>query len=283
MLPNYAGPFARVGRVFAPHYRQASLYSHLTLREDARSARRFAYADVLAAFQVWRRTHDTGRPLVVVGVEQGGLLADRLVREEIAPDAGLRGRLAGVYLIEAVVPAAAYAEGAAVPACRMRAQAGCTVAWATPGERGARERLDRSLVWNDRGRLVDLAGRPALCVNPLLGARSDAPAPDKANLGAAVATGFEWNERPAFLQRQVSARCVDGLLEVSKPKSKVFKPAGGWADRLKVPPYNLFYLDLEVDGQARVSALIGRDAYPKAAPPIETSIAVRPSPVNRID
>jgi 23S rRNA (pseudouridine1915-N3)-methyltransferase len=39
----------------------------------------------------------------------------------------------------------------------------------------------------------------------------------------------------------------------------------------------------EVDAQARVSALIGRDAYPKAAPPIETSIQVRPSPVNRID
>jgi hypothetical protein len=283
MLPNYAGPFARVGRVFSPHYRQASLYSQLTLREDARSARRFAYADVLAAFRVWRKNHDSGRPLVVVGVEQGGLLADRLVREEIASDAELLKRLAGVYLIETVVPADQYGEGAAVPACGMRAQAGCVVAWATPRERSARELLDRSLVWNARGRLVGLGDRPALCVNPLLGARTDAPAPDRDNLGAAVATGFEWNERPAFLQRQVSARCVDGVLDVSKPKSKVFKPARGWADRLKVPPYNLFYLDLEVDARARVSALVGRDAYPKAAPPIETSIPVRPSPVNRID
>jgi hypothetical protein len=283
MLPNYAGPFARVGRVFAPHYRQASLYSHLTLREDARSARQFAYSDVLAAFRVWRRTHDSGRPLVVVGVEQGGLLADRLVREEIATDGALRARLAGVYLIETIVAADQYAESAPVPACWMRAQAGCVVAWATPRERSARELLQRSLVWNDRGRLIDLGSRAALCVNPLLGARSDAPAPDKDNLGAAVATGFEWNERPAFLQRQVGARCFGGVLEVGKPRSRVFKPARGWADRLKVPPYNLFYLDLEVDAQARVSALIGRDAYPKAAPPIETSIQVRPSPVNRID
>ncbi|MDO9473376.1 MAG: DUF3089 domain-containing protein [Caulobacter sp.] len=283
MLPNYAGPFARVGRVFAPHYRQASLYSHLNLREDARRARRFAYADVLAAFRVWRRTQDAGRPLVVVGVEQGGLLADRLVREEIAPDRDLLARLAGVYLIETVVPAEAYGESATIPACWMRAQARCAVAWATPRERSAREMLKRSLVWDDRGFLVELGERPALCVNPLLGARSDAPAPDKDNLGAAVATGFEWNERPAFLQRQVAARCVEGVLDVSRPRSQVFKPARSWADRLKVPPYNLFYLDLEVDAQARVSALIGRDAYPKAAPPIETSIQVRPSPVNRID
>ena len=34
MAPNYAGPFVRVGRLFAPRYRQASLYSLTTLRED---------------------------------------------------------------------------------------------------------------------------------------------------------------------------------------------------------------------------------------------------------
>jgi hypothetical protein len=283
MLPNYAGPFARVGRVFAPNYRQASLYSQLTLREDARSARRFAYGDVLAAFRYWKANHDTGRPLIVVGVEQGGLLADRLVREEIAADPALRGRLAGVYLIETIVPAAAYGEGAAIPACWMRSQARCAVAWATAREGGARERLERSLVWNSRWQLVELLGQPALCVNPLLGARTDAPAPDRENLGAAVATGFGWDERPAFLQRQVGARCVGGVLDVGKPRSKVFKPARGWADRLKAPPYNLFYLDIETDAQARVSALLGRDAFPKAAPPIRTSIAVKPSPVNRID
>lgn len=283
MLPNYAGPFARVGRVFAPNYRQASLYSQLTLREDARSARRFAYGDIQAAFRYWKAHHDTGRPLVVVGVEQGGLLASRLLREEIAPDGDLRARLAGVYLIETVVPEDEFTRDALVPACWMRAQARCVVAWATPRETGARETVERALVWDGGGQLVELVGRRPLCVNPLTGARSDAPAAERDNLGAAVATGFGWNERPAFLQRQVSARCVDGLLQVSQPKSKVFKPARGWADRLKAPPYNLFYLDLEADAQARVSALLGRQAYGKAAPPIETSIPVRPSPVHRID
>ena len=29
VIPNYAGPFDRVGRVFAPRYRQASLYTYL--------------------------------------------------------------------------------------------------------------------------------------------------------------------------------------------------------------------------------------------------------------
>ena len=34
MAPNYAGPFVSVGRIYAPNYRQASLYSLTTLRED---------------------------------------------------------------------------------------------------------------------------------------------------------------------------------------------------------------------------------------------------------
>lgn len=283
MLPNYAGPFARVGRVFAPQYRQASLYSQLTLREDARSARRFAYGDVRDAFRYWRAHYDTGRPLVLVGVEQGGLLADRLLREEIQTDPALKKRLAGAWFIETVLPADQFGEGAAWPACWMRSQAGCVVAWATPGEVGARDRVGRAVVWDARGRLVDLGARTPLCVNPLTGARGDTPAPEKDNLGAAVATGFGWNERPAFFQGQVTARCVNGLLEVSKPKSKAFKGARGWADRLKVPPYNLFYADLEADAQARVSTLLGRQAYGRPAPPIETSIPVQGSPVHRID
>lgn len=283
MLPNYAGPFARVGRIFAPNYRQASLYSQLTLREDARSARRFAYGDVREAFRYWRKHYDTGRPLVIVGVEQGGLLAARLLSEEIAADPALKSRLAGAYLIETVIPADEHAEGAAIPACWIRDQAGCVVAWATPRNGDSREMLKRALVWNARGGLVELEGREALCVNPLLGARSDAPAPDKDNLGAVNATGLEWGARPGFLKRQVGARCVGGVLEVSKPKSKAFKQSGGWADRLKVPPYNLFYADLEADAQARVSALLGRDAYPDPAALIRTSIAIRNSPVHRID
>src|SRR4051812_32531289 len=31
MAPNYAGPFVRLGRIFAPRYRQASLYSQMNL------------------------------------------------------------------------------------------------------------------------------------------------------------------------------------------------------------------------------------------------------------
>lgn len=283
MMPNYAGPFARVGRIFAPRYRQASLYSHLTLRDDARAARAFAYGDIREAFRYWRAHYDTGRPLVLVGVEQGGLLAERLLREEIATDPALKARLAAVYLIETVAPADSYAAGSPTPACIKRAQSGCVVAWATPREGDRRRTRDRALVWDNAGLLTGLNGREVLCVNPLTGSQTGLAADEHESLGAANATGMGWGVRPPFLKREVHTRCVEGLLEISRPTSSAFKPARGWADKLKVAPYNLFYGDLEADGQARVSALLGRRVYGQAAAPITRSFAVRGSPVHRID
>ena len=256
MAPNYAGPFVRVGRIFAPKYRQASLYTQLTLREDAREARKFAYGDVSNAFDYYL-THDNGgRPFVIVGVEQGGTLAARLLSDRVAPDEALRARLAAAYLIATVVPA----DRPPIPPCIQRGQTGCLAAWtAVPTDESDRAKvvLDRALVWNG-GELDNLRGRPALCFNPLLGATTNAFAPARLHQGAANATGLEWGARPAFLGRQVSAQCKHGVLLVSPPKSVSLQRSGAWKDRRKVPGFNLFYLDLETDALARVSALTGR-------------------------
>ena len=261
MLPNYAAPFERVGRIYAPRYRQASLYTFLTLRDDARDARRFAYEDVRKAFDYYLRHDNNGRPFVLVGVEQGGILAARLINQEIVPDPALRARLAGVYLIETVVPADEYGPGAAVPACAARAQAGCVAAWASllDGDfQSAQDLTSRSLVWNGGDELVTLDGRTPLCVNPLLGAQTEIRAPARLNLGAANATGLEWGSRPALLKRQVWAQCQNGLLHTGRPKSTSLRDSGSWTDRRKVDGFNLFWADIEADAQARVAALQAR-------------------------
>jgi hypothetical protein len=253
MAPNYAGPFVRVGRIFAPRYRQASLYSLLTLREDAREARRFAYGDVAQAFRTYVTRYNRGRPFIVVGVEQGGTLAARLLAEEIALDPDLRRRLVAAYLQETVVPAAA----PPLPPCEGPGQTGCLAAWASVSAAEfdrARVLLDRALVWTPGGDLENLRGRPALCFNPILSATTDDPAPARLHRGAANATNLEWGARPAFMARQVSAQCEGGVLRVSLPRSAALKRSGSWADRRKAPGYNLFYADLEADAKGRMDA-----------------------------
>lgn len=288
MLPNYAGPFARVGRVFAPRYRQASLYAYkMALREDARDARAKAYDDVQNAFRYYLAHYNFGRPFIIVGVEQGGAIGDRLLRQEIGPDPSLSGKLVAAYLIDAVIPSAGYGPGAPIPACTRRAEAHCVMAYAQADEAdpvAARTLLSRAMVWTSDWMLYNLpAGSPVLCVNPLLGKASGEAAPARLNEGAANASELEWGARAAFLPRQVSAQCVNGVLRVSRPRSGLLRPASGWPDKLKERPYNPFFADLEADARQRVAAYYGRAEPPLGAPPIEQSTPVDSASVHKID
>ena len=254
VLPNYAGPFARLGPVSAPRYRQGSLYSRLTLRDDAREARAFAYGDVLAAFEAWLVRHPDG-PIVLAGVEQGGELVEWLLRDRVVNDAALRERLVAAYLVDVV--AAADSLSPLIPACDRREQTGCVVGFSpvSGGNDGAaRRRLRRALVWDERGRLVDLGDRPALCVNPVTGSTSTDQAPARLNRGATNATGLEWGAHPALLTREIASQCRGGLLRYSETDRESFRQTGSWADRRKSRPYNLFYGDIEADAQTRLAA-----------------------------
>ena len=285
ILPNYAGPFARVGRLFAPRYRQASLYTQLSIKDDAHEARQFAYRDVRQAFDFYLDHFNAGRPIVVAGLEQGGTLVERLMADEVAARPALANRLAAVYLMDAIALRDQHGPGSALPACTRRGQPRCVVGWADAFRSDHAEIkriLKRSLVWNAKGRLEDLGGRPILCVNPILGAQTDAVAPPELNRGAVSASELEWGVRPAFLRRQVSAQCIGDVLIVSTPNSPSLRKPSGWLAQIKEPGFNLFYADLEADAQARVAALIGQPGFAKAAPPIETSIAIRSSPIHRI-
>ncbi len=260
VLPNYAGPFERAGAISAPRYRQGSLYTRLTLRDDAREARAFAWRDIDAAFSAWIVRHPDG-PIVLAGVEQGGDLVERLVRERVAPDPALRVRLVAVYLMDTVV--AADGLSPQVPACVSRDQAGCIVAWSPVSEDNdgaGRRRLRRALVWDGRGQLIDLGGRAALCVNPVTGSTDTAPVEARLHQGATNATGLEWGVRPALMTREIATQCRGGLLRHTEPRTESFRETGDWADRRKSRPYNLFYGDIEADVQARLAVWRARPA-----------------------
>ena len=286
ILPNYAGPFQRVGRVFAPRYRAASLFAYLTLRDDARDARRFPYGDVRRAFDALLAEDAPGRPLIIAGMGQGGSLALRLVQKRIARDPAVLKRIAAVYLMDTVVSTDSLPASGPLSPCRARDEAGCAVVWAAvPANdaRRGRRRLARALVWTPDGRLANLGGRPVLCVNPLTGSLDQPVASAKLSRGAANATGLEWGARPAFLAHEVSAACQGGLLNVSAPLAPSLQPKGGWLFRRRLAPFNLFYADIEADAQARLAAWSGKRLYGPAAPPITTSQSVGGTAVHRID
>jgi hypothetical protein len=150
------------------------------------------------------------------------------------------------------------------------------VAWAAvdAGDADAKDKLDRALVWRSDGQLETLKKRPALCINPI-SATIDGAASAKASLGAVNASGKVWGKRPTVMAGQVSARCEGGLLRASRPLLPMLQPPPAWAAKLREPPYNLFWGDLEADAKVRVSTLMGRPDFPASAPSIESSETVR--------
>ncbi len=247
-LSNYAGPFSLAGNVYAPRYRQASLFTQMTLGEDALEARQFPYRDIEAAFRDFIRTRRGGRGFVIVGVEQGGVLAERLLTDIVAKDESLRSQLVAAYLMQTLAPASAFA--GPIQPCAARNATGCLVAYMSvdsgrPDK--AIQALQKSVAWGADGTLETLGTEKAVCVNPVLGIASEEKVDAHRALGATNATGLEWGTDPAVIAHRVASRCVSGLLFVDKPKTPSFNDGGSWEVRHKVSPYNLFYGDLEAD------------------------------------
>lgn len=280
ILPNYAGPFWSLGPVWAPKYRQASLYAYrLTLREDAREARLFAYADVAQAYREFLAAAPKGRPLVLAGVGQGAQIVERLARES-AGDPAVRTRIAAVYLMEEITPTKAFSPGAALPLCRTRKEAGCVLAWRTlqTGRPDRSKVLSRAVVWGDSGQLELWQGDAPACVNPVSGASDGALVSRDLHLGGANASGGRMGAEPKALPNQVETQCDHGFLLASTPEAAALRAGGGWIEQLQPPPFNLFYFDIKADVRARLSAWYGGEL----ASPITRRVEVRPAPVKHI-
>ncbi len=284
-VPNWAGPFRAVGSVIVPKYRAASLYSFLTTRHDARAARALAYGDVLAAFDKFRASIKGNGPIILVGVEQGGLHVLGLLQDRF-DDAHLRERLAVAYVIDFAVPLDLFQNGlSGLSVCKTATSTQCVVTY-TAFQSGQEKEIirfrERSMVWDQKGRLQNTQGRALACVNPVLGSASLDFAPRRLHLGGANASGLDWGAEPAPLPGQTSAQCEEGLLWVDRPRSKSLRKKFSLGKRFKPDPFNLFYADLAKDSQKRVDSLLEKfEVEGRLAPPFGDAIELRESPINK--
>jgi Protein of unknown function (DUF3089) len=258
-LPNHSEPFAAAGAIWAPRYRQAVLYASLARREDSREALNFAYQDVVRAFATFQRARDPSRPMIVVGIGQGGLHLLRLLQS----DTGLGTGAAVSYIIDQPVPTALYQGPNAVPGfpkpCANLAARNCFISYtALDGgdSRGADLISMRSMIWTQADGYHSLGGQPFACVNPLTGGTDEPDALASANRGSAAATGLERGTKPPLLPGETGARCRNGLLlvEVNRPAS-VSRQRFELGSFYKLTGYNLFYDALSNDAKKRLELL----------------------------
>ncbi len=255
-LAIQASALNRVGRIYAPRYRQATLFALLTRNQDGRMARQTAYKDVSRAFRYYLSQFNNGRPFFIVGYGQGALHAIRILQEYIvAKDA--QSRLIAAYVIGFPLPVDLFDLSLnTLSICNSPQSVNCVISWnELQYNRDPEDLRDRALVWNILGRLVSTQDRRLTCINPLTWSFDDLPAPNPLNTGGVAITNI--GELSAPVPEITGAQCRDGILYVDEPRDGRFRRFNWPGNQYRLAPYNLFYMNIRDDAQRRLENWYG--------------------------
>lgn len=254
VLLEQASVFNGCCRIFAPHYRQASLAG---LNNPA--AFDLAYDDVLRAFRYFIAHQNAGRPFIIAAHSQGTGHALRLLQEAVI-GTSLQQRMVAAYLIGGYAPHNYDTIG--LPVCDAPRQTGCVLSYNTSqaGRNGARLLIDHKTYWWQGAIKLHDPSAP-ICVNPLTWrdeARDRTAAPASANAGSVPFPKAPFTPGPAVLPlvpHLTGAACRNGLLEVDIP----WTAPRGFRDTLSLlygsyhlSDYGIFYSALRSNALERV-------------------------------
>lgn len=270
VLRFQASAFNGCCRVFAPRYRQATLYAFMSDGPSTLEAYELAYEDVLAAFRQFLAERNQGRPFILAGHSQGSMHGMRLLQEEIA-GTPVQLRLIAAYLVGFSTPADM---GVDMAPCAGPEDIRCIANWNSVTQDADIDGWTQTgLIWLD-GKYQPIAGRKLNCVNPLTGAAGTS-APAAANKGALPFVPADIPLRtplPAF----TGADCKDVLIVDPPADTRGFR-SGVFAGDYHIYDYNLFYMNLRETFAAKVAAF-GNTGWVSGvvAPPIEAPAAGAP-------
>jgi len=92
-----ASAWATSGKLYVPFYRQAHLRSYSFLDNGGQEALLLAYSDVKAAFEVYLKKYNKGRPIIIAGHSQGTTHC-RLLLKDFFDDKPLQKQLIAAYI-----------------------------------------------------------------------------------------------------------------------------------------------------------------------------------------
>jgi hypothetical protein len=164
-----ASRFSQYCKVYAPMYRQVTLYG---LTHDSPAAAALAYGDVQAAFLYYLKHYNHGRGIVFIGHSQGSGILIPLLRNQVDGKPAVRKLLVSAMLMggNVTVPIGKIVGGSFthIPACTSKTETGCVIAYSSFDQAPPLNSL-----FGRPGQGVSLlsgqtakAGLQVLCVNP---------------------------------------------------------------------------------------------------------------------
>jgi hypothetical protein len=266
MLANQASDFNGCCLIYAPRYRETSIYRYFSAPPDiAQQARDLAYGDVDHAFTYFLEHYSKGRPFIIASHSQGTEHGFRLLRERI-DGTPLAQQMIAAYLIGFDITDKQAATLKSVHVCATAADIHCFVHWATFGEGADKPKFETE------DKLV--------CVNPLTWQRDGGKAPKSMSKGAVpmtgtfalnfigpdAAAGTKFGPLPAPLKQWTWAECRNGLLTVADQSGGPFAKMDLGGKNYHGMDYPLFAIDIRENVQARAAAFMLPAVTDGAAP-----------------
>ena len=233
VMRDQASVFNECCRIFAPRYRQATLYSFQDNSSNGEKALDLAYEDVRAAFSYYLENYNGGRPFIIASHSQGSRHADVLLREEVV-GSGLVSQMVVAYLIGFSVDGSN-----GVRVCERHDQLNCQISWNA----------------STRDAPLKLAEPGDICVNPLNWTTSEDLVGVQKNLGSvtfASQGGIELNV--------ADAQCSGGSLIVTPVESERFSsnmPFG--PGNYHMYDYSFYYMNIRENVQERIDAYLSNN------------------------
>lgn len=272
VMRGQAAAFNSCCSIYAPRYRQATIYSFLDQSGSGPAALQVAYSDVERAFEYFLQSFSRGRPFILAAHSQGSVHVRTLLEKRIT-GTPLRNRLVAAYAIGFGINAPELAKAAPdVPICQSPEQTGCIVSWNAVGP--------------EVTQYVDTSQN--ICVNPLTWKADGAHADASLNLGGVSYPGSfagsladlkelpqEYiNAKPIVEPGVADAQCVDGMLLVKEIRSTHYSARPMGRDNYHVYDYHLFAMNLRKNAEQRVASYL---ANPPPPPVVTKPALIRPN------
>jgi hypothetical protein len=163
VMKYLASSFNAGARVYAPRYRQATLYAFLDYETlSGVRALELAYSDVVRAFDQYIAEYNQGRPFMLAGHSQGSTHALRLLQEKIIGES-LQNKLVAAYLVGMAIPR----EIPGIRPSRTANDTGGVISWTSYTRDGDPCFLTRDIVIWFGGAYRKAEGLALVQVNPL--------------------------------------------------------------------------------------------------------------------
>jgi hypothetical protein len=231
-VERQAGVFAANCNIYAPFYRQASIYVLNAGEEDRNKALEVAYEDIENAFDHYLEHFNNGKPFILAGHSQGSnLLLWLLERRFNRPE--LMHKLVSAYIIGWSVTKDDLQKYPHLELSGSYDQTGCIISYNTQGKDPE----------------ISIVRERAISVNPLLWNTSGEKAPKELNEGAVFISEGGIQEIPNY----TGARNVDGALVVPTP-SNINELRTAYRGFYHGYDYAFFYRNLEKNVEDRIRA-----------------------------